>query len=83
MVFNGLVSVFSPMRGGKTRPRTASISMCKRDLCQSLVVPLWPKRPHLESRVEAHTGGRKSIGDSVFARSANAREEGSHGGWHS
>ena len=37
----GLSQYFPPKRDGKTRLRTEFISVYKRDICQSLVVPLW------------------------------------------
>ena len=41
------------------------------------------KRPHLESRIEVHQGGRKSTGGSVLASSAGTRKKGSSWGWSS
>ena len=38
------------------------------------------KRPHLESRIETHPGGKKSAGGSVSVSSADARKKGGSGG---
>ena len=37
----GLSQSFPSKRGGKTRPQTEFHSLCRRDLCQGLVVHLW------------------------------------------
>ena len=40
------------------------------------------KRPHLESRTEAHEGDRKSTGGGASAKSTDSRKKERHGGWH-
>ena len=37
------------------------------------------KKPHLESRIETHPGGKKSAGGSVGASSGDARKKGAVG----
>ena len=59
----GLSQSFLSRRGGKTDQGLSSISMSKRDLCKSLVVPLLPRG--MESRIETHPGGKKSLGGSL------------------
>ena len=76
------LSLFPLRQIAKSDKGLGSISMCKRDLYQSLVVPL-AKRPHLESRIEAHTSGKMSAGGSVSASSLDAEKKVSHRGLHS
>ena len=62
----GLSQSFASKVNGKARPQTESISLCKRGLCQGLMVSLCLKRPHLESGTETYPGGKKCAVYSVF-----------------
>ena len=79
----GLSQSFPPMRGGKARPMAGfHFNVPKRP------VPVFSgasltKRPHLESRTEAHQGDRKSTGGNVSASLTDSRKKRSHWGWHS
>ena len=75
----GLSQSFPFKRGGKARPWTGfQFTVQKRPMPGS--VPgnngaSLPKRPHLESGMEAHLSGRKSAGGSVSTNSAEPRSK--------
>ena len=83
-VLHRLVTVFFPLREvAKPGHGLSSISLCKRCLCQGLVVPLWLRGLTVESGIKTHPAGKKSAGGSVSTSSADARKNGYHGGQHS
>ena len=66
------------MRGGKARQKAGfCFSVQKRPVPEFSGASL--TRPHLESRTEAHQGGRKSTGGSVSASSTDTRKKGHWG----
>ena len=71
---------FPSVRGCKARPRTAFHFKEKKRPVSEYIGASLAKRHHLESKIEAHPGGRKSIGGSVSTRSADARKKGSQWG---
>ena len=72
----GLSQSFPPKRDGKTKPQTGfHFHVQKRPVLESSDASL-AKRPHFESRIESHPGGRKSAGGSVSASYADARKRG-------
>ena len=75
----GLSQSFPPKGGSKARPGTGfHFILQKKPVLESRGAFL-AKRPHLESRIETHPGGKKSAGDSVPASSADARKKGGMG----
>ena len=73
---------FLVMRGGKARPKTGfHFNVQKRPVWKSSGASL-TKRPCLESRTEAHQGGRKYTISNVTASSTDSRKKRSHGGQH-
>ena len=68
------------MRGGKARPKTGfHFNVQKRPMPESTGISL-AKRPHLESRTEAHQGDRKYTAGCVSASYTDSRKKGRHGG---
>ena len=73
--FMGLSQFFPPKRCGKTRPKTGfHFNVQKRPVPESHGASL-AKRPHLESRLEADTGGKKSACGSVSASCTDAKKK--------
>ena len=79
----GLSQSFPPKRGSKTRPWTGSISWCRRDLYQGLVVLLWLRGLTCRVGMRLFPSGKKSAGGNVSTNSTNTRRKGGCGGWHS
>ena len=70
----GLSQSFPPIRSGKARPKTGfHFNVQKRPVVGSSGA-YFPKKPHLQSKTEAHKGSRKSSGGGVSASSINSRK---------
>ena len=68
----GLSQSFPPKRGGKASPWTGFNFMVQnRSVVPGSSGASLAKRPHLESRNEAHPSGKKSAGGSVSTSSAD------------
>ena len=75
----GLSQTFPSKRGGKARSWTGfHFTVQRRPVLESSGASL-AKRQYLESRTETHPGGKKSVGGSACARSADARKRGDIG----
>ena len=79
----GLSQSFPSKRGGKTRPQTVFNFIVQKRPVPGSGGPSLAKKPHLESRNEAHPSGKKSAGGNVSASSTNTRRKGVCGGWGS
>ena len=72
----GLSQSFPSMRGGKDIPKSGfHFIVQERPMLEPSGASL-AERPCLESRTEAHQGGRKSAGGSVSASSVDSRKKG-------
>ena len=55
--------------------------VCKNSLGHNLMVVSCHKVLSLDTRIESHQGGRRSLGG-IFASSTESQKKGIHGGWH-